>query len=162
MTYKRKSNYKCDNLDCKNKIYKRPAEKNKYCCRKCYFSSVTKRTSINCKHCGKEFLPSRIEQKFCTNSCSASVLRGPYSKDKCRSKTQNRLKILKENFNFECCMVEGCTYNKVYNIHRFIEGKNGGKYEIGNMFAICPNHHSEYHARLINFEKINNSKLKII
>ena len=48
------------------------------------------------------------------------------------------------------------------NVHRFIEGKNGGKYEIGNMFAICPNHHGEYHARLINFEKISDCELKII
>jgi|TARA_B110000503_G_C6855195_1_gene292513 predicted restriction endonuclease len=59
-------------------------------------------------------------------------------------------------------MVSGCTYNRVYNVHRFIEGKNGGKYEIGNMFAICPNHHGEYHARLINFEKISDCELKII
>jgi len=162
MTLNRTPNHKCDNINCNNILYKRPVEKKKYCCRKCYFNTITKRVVINCKFCSKSFLPERFTQKFCSNVCAASNLRGPYSKDKFRSKTQYRLKLLKDKFNFNHCMVNGCTYNKVYNVHRFIEGKDGGKYEVGNMFAICPNHHGEYHARLIKFEKISDCELKII
>jgi len=158
----RKPNHNCSNSECKNIIYKRPTEKIKYCSRSCYFKTIIKRKNINCKYCNKSFLPDRIEQKYCSNVCAASILRGPYTKTKFRSKTQYRLQLLKDKFNFIKCMVYGCTYNKVYNVHRFIEGKYDGKYEIGNMFAICPNHHCEYHSGLIKFEKTNDSELKII
>ncbi len=57
-------------------------------------------------------------------------------------------------------MVLGCNYNKCYDIHRLIEGKDGGLYEIGNMFAICPNHHAEVHRGLIKLIKINNYTLE--
>ena len=65
-------------------------------------------------------------------------------------------------FDFKCCMVQGCNYNKTYDIHRLIEGKIGGKYEIGNMFAICPNHHAETHRGIIKLQKINDYTLKAI
>ena len=58
-------------------------------------------------------------------------------------------------------MIEGCEYNKTYDIHRLIKGKDGGKYEVGNMFAICPNHHAEIHRGLIEVEKIDDKTLKI-
>ena len=59
-------------------------------------------------------------------------------------------------------MVEGCGYDKTYDIHRLIPGKQGGKYETGNMFAICPNHHAETHRKLIILEKINDYSLKVV
>ncbi|MES2211644.1 MAG: HNH endonuclease signature motif containing protein [Pseudomonadota bacterium] len=68
---------------------------------------------------------------------------------------------LKIKFNFTHCMVEGCDYDKCFEIHRFIPGKNGGQYIIGNMFAICPNHHSEEHRKICVFTKISDSKLGI-
>ena len=58
-------------------------------------------------------------------------------------------------------MIEGCEYNRVYVVHRIVEGKDGGKYEIGNMFAICPNHHAEIHSKLISVMKINDWTLQI-
>jgi hypothetical protein len=59
-------------------------------------------------------------------------------------------------------MVEGCTYHRTYDIHRFIEGRFGGDYIIGNMFAICPNHHKEIHRHLILVEKVNDQLLRIV
>ena len=59
-------------------------------------------------------------------------------------------------------MVDGCNYSKTYDIHRLIEGKNGGKYVIGNMFAICPNHHAEAHRHILQFTKINDYQLKAV
>ena len=50
--------------------------------------------------------------------------------------TQQRHKILVNKFGIKHCMIEGCKYSRSYNIHRFVFGKFGGKYEIGNMFII--------------------------
>jgi len=58
-------------------------------------------------------------------------------------------------------MVEGCTYNKTYDIHRVIEGKHGGEYKIGNMFAICPMHHAEITRKIIEVNKVNDCTLRI-
>ena len=99
MSSNRSPNHKCDNINCDNVLYKRPIEKKKYCCRKCYFNTITKRTIINCKFCNKSFLPDRFEQKFCSSVCASSNVRGPYSKNKFRSKTQYRLQLLKDKFN---------------------------------------------------------------
>ncbi len=59
-------------------------------------------------------------------------------------------------------MVLGCDYDKAYDIHRLVPGKEGGSYEFGNMFAICPNHHAEVSKGLIKLEKINNCQLRIV
>ena len=58
-------------------------------------------------------------------------------------------------------MVKGCTYSRTYDVHRLIPGCKGGKYEIGNMFAICPNHHAEIHRQIAKAEKINDHQLKL-
>ena len=42
-----------------------------------------------------------------------------------------------------------------------MEGKDGGQYEIGNMFAICPNHHGEITRKIITVIKINDYTLRI-
>ena len=56
-------------------------------------------------------------------------------------------------------MVEGCAYNTTYDVHRHVSGKDGGLYEIGNMFAICPNHHAEITRKIISMTKISDCLL---
>jgi hypothetical protein len=79
----------------------------------------------------------------------------------CGNQSRKKLALLKNIFNFNNCMVDGCDYCTTYDIHRFVPGSQGGKYEIGNMFAICPNHHAEVSRKIIEFEKISDCKLKI-
>ena len=69
--------------------------------------------------------------------------------------------LLKASFAFSTCMVRGCKYDKTFDIHRYLAGADGGEYVIGNMFAICPNHHAEVHRGLASFEKINDHTLAI-
>ena len=73
-----------------------------------------------------------------------------------------RIATLKSAFNFDSCMVEGCSYNTTYDVHRFVHGKHGGEYVIGNMFAICPNHHAEIHRGIMTVEKVNNYTLRSV
>lgn len=79
----------------------------------------------------------------------------------CGNQSRRKLNLLKNTFNFLCCMVQGCDYNITFDIHRFVPGNQGGKYEIGNMFVICPNHHAEVSRGIIEFEKISDFELKI-
>jgi predicted restriction endonuclease len=58
-------------------------------------------------------------------------------------------------------MVEDCKYDKTYDIHRHKPGKEGGKYELGNMFAICPNHHAEITRGLVMVEKLDEKTLRV-
>lgn len=55
----------------------------------------------------------------------------------------------------------GCTYDTTFDIHRFVPGAEGGEYKIGNMFAVCPNHHAEVTRGFIEFEKVNACTLRI-
>ncbi len=59
-------------------------------------------------------------------------------------------------------MIVGCSYKKTFDIHRLISGKSGGKYEIGNMYAICPDHHAEVSRGSIALEKIADDQLRIM
>ena len=77
-----------------------------------------------------------------------------------RNQSERRLTLLKSLFQFQTCMVDGCEYGLTFDIHRLIPGKDGGKYEVGNMFAICPNHHAEVHRGLIKLEKIDDHTLR--
>jgi predicted restriction endonuclease len=85
-----------------------------------------------------------------------------YSKDAEVNTSRKRLSILKRIFGFKHCMVEGCDYDKTFEIHRLVPGKEGGDYEVGNMFAICPNHHAEVSRGLISLEKLSDSELRVI
>jgi hypothetical protein len=85
-----------------------------------------------------------------------------YTKEAYQNSTKRKLEMLQQAFGFTCCMVEGCGYNRVYDVHRFISGKHGGRYVIGNMFAICPNHHAEVTRGLIQLEKISDCLLRIV
>lgn len=115
-----------------------------------------------CLICENEF---QVKNKkiYCSKSCAGKATRNRtgtkkgYRKQK--NNTEHRLNLLKDKFNFDRCMVRGCNYNKCYDIHRLISGKNGGKYEIGNMYAVCPNHHAEVHRGIIILIKINDYEL---
>ena len=101
-------------------------------------------------------------RKFCSRSCASKSQRGMnYTKTGYRNKQQRRMSILRNAFDFSMCMVEGCTYGKVFNLHRLIRGCDGGQYEIGNMFAICPNHHAEIHAGIVKDVKISDCQLRL-
>src|SRR4249920_1062867 len=41
------------------------------------------------------------------------------------------------------CEIPGCGYSFVVQRHRITPGREGGKYELGNVIALCPNHHQE-------------------
>jgi predicted restriction endonuclease len=58
-------------------------------------------------------------------------------------------------------MIENCVYDKTFDIHRYVWGKDGGKYEIGNMFAICPNHHAEITRKIISVVKVDDKTLRV-
>lgn len=162
---KRKANHKCKG--CGLEIYIRPSLLKKgiglYCSRQCV--NYPKPPLKECLFCKKKFRGLHSSQKFCNKSCAAQHPRGSYKKygplTGCKNNNERRLKLLRSLFDFTECMVEGCSYNKLYEIHRFIPGKEGGLYEIGNMFAICPNHHAECHRGLIKFEKISDCELRI-
>jgi hypothetical protein len=97
-----------------------------------------------------------------SHACSNVARRGQrYGKKSGFTKTEKRFQELQNYFQFNSCMIRGCNYGKTFDIHRYISGKDGGKYEIGNMFAICPNHHAEIHRGVIQIVKINNCELEI-
>ena len=153
----------CSN--CKKDIYRKPNElkksKNSFCSKECMWEFRGKLPHVNCKNCGKKFKQEKRSNKYCSRSCSNHGRRGiTYSKLAQGNKSQRRLALLKNVFNFKNCMVKECTYNKTFDIHRLEPGKDGGKYEIGNMFAICPNHHAEVTRGIILLHKINDHELK--
>lgn len=117
-----------------------------------------------CKKCGSPFKPSKSRVKFCSIKCSNSFNGDLKRKYTCATNNTSRLKLENIKFvhHFDSCMIEGCNYNTTYDVHRLVPGKEGGKYEIGNMFAICPNHHAEITRKIIKVEKINDFTLRIV
>jgi hypothetical protein len=167
----RRPNTNC--YECKKGIYVRPAQQiwiNR--CKECRNKiSEEKYIKDNCKNCKAEikYLLSDNHNKprnYCSISCSNKARTGiQYDKsrkyDKCYVR-KLRLECLKRVFGINHCMIEGCNYNKTYDVHRLIPGKQGGEYKLGNMFAICPNHHAEIHRKICRVEKINDSKLRAV
>lgn len=159
----RKPNCNCSH--CGKGIYRRPKDierfENVFCSSKCY--GLANRKGVACKTCGTRFKPEKKTSVYCSRGCANIGRTGlKYTKQKTQNASTLRLEKLKKEFNFESCMVEGCGYNRTFDVHRLVEGKKGGKYEIGNMFAICPNHHAEFHRGLITLEKINNCTLRAV
>ncbi len=145
---------------CSKSVYRRPNElrrlKNVYCSRRCQGAPFqAKKTTRLCAQCKQEFTyPSYLKRKYCSTACSNKARRGiTYSKGGLQNKQAVRLIRLQRNSGTKCCMVSGCSYSKCFDIHRLVEGKDGGKYEDGNMFAICPNHHAEIHRGLIKVKQ---------
>lgn len=157
----------CNCNTCLKPIYRRPFQlignQKVYCSKECFWKIRGKIEEAVCKTCGNNFIPFKRSSTFCSKSCANTNRRGKsYSKISAGNKSQVRLALLKNTFNFKCCMVLDCTYCKTYDVHRLVEGKDCGKYEIGNMFAICPNHHAEIHRKIIRLEKISDCQLKAI
>jgi len=165
-SHMRKPNTQCS--ICSNEIYRRPFQikaQIKFYCSSCNPSKKTnKLAEKKCPVCQNFFKPDSSKSTFCSRSCSNKSRCGiHYRKDGnvWNNKSKLRLSILLTEFAITSCMVEGCNYNITYDIHRHIPGKEGGEYKIGNMFAICPNHHAEVSRGIIILEKVSDSKLKI-
>lgn len=154
-------NCKCSN--CSKPIYRRPKDLERfvsvYCSRICY--GKHKRCNKKCIICGNEFHSDKASSRYCSRSCSNQGRLGIKYQKGSPNRSVLMLNKLKTQFQFEKCMVEGCEYNKTFDIHRFVPGKDGGEYVIGNMFAICPNHHAEVTRRLIELEKVSDCLLKV-
>ncbi len=162
----RKPNTQC--CICSQPTYKRPNDlrryKKAYCGIECYRidRSISER---ECEACGQLFKPWNRKGRFCNKSCANKGRIGThYNQHKFpgRSANERRLNELKATFKFDSCMVEGCSYSFTYDVHRLIPGKDGGEYILGNMFAICPNHHAEIHRKIIELVRVSDSQLRII
>lgn len=149
---------------CDEPCYKRPNDlkkyKNHYCTKECYFKDKRMPTKI-CEYCGQSFQPSHRRLKFCSRLCAQTGRNRVRRKHKYSGKNKGErfLNELLATFNFTSCMVQKCAYNKTYDLHRLIPGKVGGKYKIGNAFAICPNHHAEIHRKICKFIKKSDCEL---
>lgn len=147
---------------CKKQIYRRPnqiEQSLRFCSKQC--CGIHQRKPKQCSVCNKQYLPYRKTSKTCSRTCSNKNRTGIKYKGTYRNSTELRLAQLKSKFQFTCCMVEGCAYNTTYDVHRHVSGKDGGLYEIGNMFAICPNHHAEITRKIISMTKISDCLLAI-
>lgn len=52
------------------------------------------------------------------------------------------------------CEIPGCTYTRYFQRHRIIPGRDGGRYKLGNVIALCPNHHKEADEGLIPADEL--------
>lgn len=150
---------------CSAPFYKRPGQKDiarhHFCSTSCYAKWKIKYKK--CELCGNKFHPKRRDQRFCSPKCAASRPRSLKWNGAGKSKTKTLLGILKDSTPWDGhgCMIENCGYARVLVIHRHIRGANGGKYVVGNMFAICPNHHAEIHRGVIGVEIVSDCILRI-
>lgn len=135
----------------------------RFCSRQCFYAFHEHKLGMSqCQYCGRDFKREGRDNRFCSRSCSNSARKGiKYCANVNGNASRARLNKLYDKFGFQTCMVEGCDYNKTYDVHRLVGGKDGGKYEIGNMFAICPNHHAEATRGLVALEKIDDCTLRI-
>ena len=147
---------------CNKSLYRRPNQIKKYSHISYVCKDCRKIKLKNCKYCSEEFIPEKKTSLYCSRSCGNTSRRGINYLIKSQNKTQFRLNILKKTFDVNECMIIGCNYNTCFDIHRFIPGKLGGKYEIGNMFMICPNHHAEVTRKIIKLYKVNNYSLFVL
>lgn len=161
----RKANAICDR--CGKPYYRRPyqeAYEHGYCSRKCFAVGKTI-PERECQHCKAMFKPVKRTQRYCSRRCAGVGSRRPWSTKKNgmpRNANAKRLAFLKEKSGADCCMVQGCDYGRTLDVHRLVEGKDGGKYSLGNMFMICPNHHAEIHRGVVRVEKGGDFVLRAI
>ncbi len=162
----RKPNAIC--MKCGAEFYRRPSQAAKYnkafCSMKCFGASKVN-PDTPCEGCKKPFHGKRKEQRFCSAACASKRPRprtGKYAGTNIRNPTSHNLAKLHSRFEFSTCMVEGCTYARTFDVHRLIPGVAGGKYEVGNMFALCPNHHAEIHRKIATAEKVSDCCIRLI
>jgi len=148
---------------CGKEYYRRPIQrrtlKHAYCSRECYAKGKTN-PPVPCVTCGEPFHKKRREQKYCSPECVANRPRATRVKGSVRNSAHARRVLLEETFGTKVCMVEGCGYGKTLDVHRLVSGMDGGKYVIGNMFLMCPNHHAEAHRGITDFEKVSDCVLR--
>ena len=91
------------------------------------------------------------KRKFCSRACANKGRRGiQYTGSRKVNLKTTLLLELRRRSGSKCCMVKGCSYNRTLDLHRLVPGKEGGLYEVGNAFSLCPNHHAEFHRGLIS------------
>lgn len=144
---------------CGKPIYRRPKEltkyKHVYCTKRCYSDAL--KPISTCEQCGISFKPKRSRGRYCSIECSNRARTGTSRNPVGR---KQKLELLHREFDFDTCMVEGCSYGVTLDVHRHIPGCDGGKYEVGNMFALCPNHHAEITRGLVTMVKVNDWTLR--
>lgn len=161
----RHPNTKC--IQCGKPIYKRPWEiKTGWinCSRECAAVSKTRFKQLKeCIVCKEPYYPTHSRRVVCGKGCANKLRLGKkYTKAFTGNMAERKINHLRKYFEFDSCMIEGCDYNKCYEVHRHIPGKDGGEYVIGNMFAICPNHHAEVTRGIITLSKISDCVLRIV
>lgn len=141
---------------CGKPLYRKPNELVRYkayCSNKCQTAvSRAKILSKKCVYCGNSFThPDYLnKRKYCSHSCSNKARRGvSYTGNKLLHNQARLLIELSKKSGCDHCMVEGCNYSKTLDVHRLTQGKFGGQYEFDNIYAICPNHHAEFHRGVV-------------
>lgn len=154
--HRRIPNTKCS--VCATPVYRRPITINAkadniFCSSKCFGSRRAAFRTLKTCLCGVVFeIPTYIEyrRKYCSRSCANSARRGlRYTGNKFVNHRTALLVELQRVSGIKHCMVIGCGYYRTLDMHRVIQGKNGGEYNTANAFAICPNHHAEVHRGVI-------------
>ena len=118
----------------------------KYCSTKCYNKAQSKkgRTTYECRHCGKAFkAPKSHNRIYCSKEC---VNKGHKSIWKATYTTVR--KVLKRKGLIEKC--QRCGYSKMPNllgVHH--KDRNRLNNDLSNLEILCPNCHSEEHAKHI-------------
>lgn len=160
----RKPNSQCST--CGTPLYRRPSQSqwNAFCSKECRFAKDSphprKSAQRSCVACGKEFKASNKASKSCSRTC-ANKLRYGVTYGGGRKDDLRRRELQAHNNGKYECMEMRCNWSATLDIHRFIPGCDGGKYEIGNMFFLCPNHHSLVTRRIARCEKVDDRSLKI-
>lgn len=108
-----------------------------------------------------EMTPCMKDRKqYCSKQCMGQMV-GKTKGTKNYGYKNKNIRLL-EKLGIKYCQIKGCKYNRSVQLHRWpIEGKNGGKYEIGNIVVLCPNHHIEFHTGWIDLKQINGKLVTI-
>jgi len=127
-----------------------------FCSRACQAQKQDGTHEIVCESCEKPFRAHRYQKRrFCSKSCANRARRGmKYTGNQKDNAQVRRFVALARLAGSVRCMVEGCTYNKTLDLHRLVEGQDGGSYSLDNTFMLCPNHHAEHHRGIIILRKI--------
>lgn len=105
-----------------------------------------------CKHCGKEFMSSSKNAKYCSDSCKQKNYRARQ-----KSLSENGTSIKNYYKVFENIPCELCSWDKTSrDLHHIIEVSNGGTNELNNLICVCPNCHRMIHNNLISEDNIRN------
>jgi hypothetical protein len=154
----------CSN--CGDPTYQRPSDQAKYrrafCSRACFAEGKRLHYAQDCLLCGKSFECNSWEKRrYCSRECANVARTGTkYSKD--GSSSSRRLIALLRRAKTACCMIKGCSYFRTLDTHRLTAAKDGGKYEPGNEFAICPDQHAEIHRGVIRVEQTGEFELTVV